>query len=146
MNIPGLLLLCQYQQIFGKTHLHFIFYVKGRIKNISGILLISLFLVYLGSLSFFYHQHEIDGKLFYHSHPYKPFNDNQPANHHHSGDQLLTIGLLSIYLAVAAGFLVLTCIQKGIFTKGSFFNRLPFISDLHADARRMRAPPPYLPV
>lgn len=76
--------------------------------RLPSLALLLLFLVYAGSVSLFYHSHEINGIRVTHSHP---FNDSA-GKHSHSVESLLLIQLLS-QITVTASILFLILILAG---------------------------------
>ena len=77
-------------------------------KRFTAKILVLIFLIYYGSVTLFYHEHQYDGRIISHSHPF-------PARSHtHASDALQTIHELSQFITVA-------------FTAGTF---IPFIHKL----------------
>jgi len=115
--------------------------MKVRIKNISRVLLLSLFLAYLGGITLFYHKHEVNGKALFHSHPYWPFSENQPVNHQHSGDQFFTIGFLSLFLSLAVAAFTQLFNRSGFVTRLIGIYREPVRLKHSSIPFLLRAPP-----
>ena len=75
--------------------------LKRIIKKIIGYFLLILFLGYIGSITFFPHNHIVDGVTIVHSHPYKSHSGNVPVNHNHSKNGFLLIQFISNFIAIA---------------------------------------------
>ena len=78
--------------------------VYNNYRNLSGLLLLALFVGYFISISFFFHSHTIDGVVVVHSHPFSTSD-----HHSHSTNVLNFIQHISHFLtlAVFAAFLFL---------------------------------------
>lgn len=115
--------------------------MKNKLKSILKLLILSLFLAYWSGISMFFHRHEFDGRSFFHSHPYWPVSDHHHSNHQHSGDQLLTIGFLSLFLALSAAVAVQMLIKKPYFTYQFLHLTDEYKQNQLAPAFMLRAPP-----
>jgi len=69
------------------------------IKRIAGFLLV-LFVGYVGSVTFFYHTHDINGAHITHSHPYSDIPDT--GKHTHTSSEFTAIAALSVLLMLTA--------------------------------------------
>lgn len=74
-----------------------------RSKSIS-LLLLLLFVEYVGSVTLFVHRHIIDGETYYHSHIYS--GSTEEPNHTHTSQQLKLITAISTFVALTAVVLV----------------------------------------
>jgi hypothetical protein len=63
-----------------------------------GLLMLLLWIGYIGGISLFPHNHIVDGHRNTHSHPYSGSPEN--PNHNHSQAQIATIALLSSVAAI----------------------------------------------
>ena len=70
------------------------------LRQLLSVVMMSLFVGYVASISLFTHVHQIDGQRVAHSHPYS--GSSELPGHSHSQQQLLTISLLSSFVALAA--------------------------------------------
>ena len=71
-----------------------------RRSNIAALMLLWLFMGYIGCISLFMHRHTIDGQTIYHSHFYSGTTDS--PSHSHTAQQFKVITALSLYVALAA--------------------------------------------
>lgn len=115
--------------------------LKNRIYKIFKILILSLFLAYWAGISLFFHRHDINGKTIFHSHPYWPFSEKQPVNHQHSGDQLLTLGYLSMFLSLATTVIILLADRITFLKSNNGYFDQPFFLKQAKLAFLLRAPP-----
>jgi hypothetical protein len=76
--------------------------MKTSINNILKFALLLLFVVYYGSITLFMHSHTVNGITISHSHPYKPFSDQNDESHSHTPEGFLVIQLLSGFMAITA--------------------------------------------
>jgi len=73
-------------------------------RNITSVLLkvllLLLFIGYNESLTLFYHAHQLDGQVVFHSHPFKQTkkSGNTTPSHHHSPKELYYIQQLNLSL------------------------------------------------
>ena len=103
-----------------------------------GLLMLLLWIGYIGGVSLFPHNHIVDGYRITHSHPYSGSPEN--PNHHHSQAQIATLAMLSNVVALVA---------LGTFTLGLYFALLAVIgstaevsiSQLTQQVLSLRAPP-----
>ena len=70
-------------------------------KKLPGYFLLVLFCGYLGFITFFPHNHVVDGITIVHSHPYKSQPDDVPVNHNHSPNGFILIHFISNFIATA---------------------------------------------
>lgn len=66
----------------------------------TSLLLLLLFVEYVGSVTLFVHGHIVDGETLYHSHIYS--GSAEEPNHTHSSQQFKLITALSTFVALAA--------------------------------------------
>lgn len=66
----------------------------------SILLMLLLFVVYVGGITLFSHGHTIDGETVYHSHLHT--GSAEQPNHTHSSLQFKTLAALAMYIALAA--------------------------------------------
>ena len=71
-----------------------------RRSNIAALMLLWLFVGYIGCISLFMHRHTIDGQTIYHSHFYSGTTDS--PSHSHTAQQFKVITALSLYVALTA--------------------------------------------
>ena len=103
-----------------------------------GLLMLLLWISYIGEVSLFHHEHIVDGHRITHSHPYSGSPEN--PNHQHSQAQIAAIAMLSNVVAI---------VVIGTSALGLFLALLAIIrcvaqtSILHftQQARSLRAPP-----
>ncbi len=65
-----------------------------------GLLMLLLWISYIGGVSLFPHNHIVDGHRITHSHPYSGSPEN--PNHNHTQAQIATIAMLSNVVAIVA--------------------------------------------
>jgi hypothetical protein len=66
--------------------------INKTISSFAGPLLLLLFIIYSGSITMFYHTHELHGALLTHSHPYKlPLGKGTGTDHSHSASQFFLL-------------------------------------------------------
>jgi hypothetical protein len=65
-----------------------------------GLLMLLLWISYIGEVSLFPHNHIVDGHRITHSHPYSGSPEN--PNHNHTQAQIATIAMLSNVVAIVA--------------------------------------------
>lgn len=103
-----------------------------------GLLMLLLWIGYIGGVSLFPHNHIVNGHLITHSHPYSGSPEN--PNHQHSQSQIATLAMLSNVVALVA---------LGTFALGLYFALLAVIrsatqssvSQLTEQILSLRAPP-----
>ena len=66
----------------------------------AAVMLLWLFISYVGGITLFMHRHTIEGQTIYHSHFYSGSADS--PNHSHTSQQCKVITALSLYIALAA--------------------------------------------
>ena len=71
-----------------------------RRSNIAALMLLWLFVGYIGCISLFMHRHTIDGQTIYQSHFYSGTPDS--PRHSHTAQQFKLITALSLYVALTA--------------------------------------------
>lgn len=77
--------------------------------NITGFLLLILFTGYFGSVTFFSHNHIVDGIQIVHSHPYKSQSGDNQTGHNHTNNGFALIYFISALVFTISGGL--TCIN-----------------------------------
>lgn len=118
--------------------------MNNKIKNITGIALLSIFVFYTCSITLFPHKHIINGVVYIHSHPYQKDSKGNP-NHSHSLAQIHTIQILS-QLSITSFVLCVSfvkiaiCFALLIVRKYNFSGYPLVIRNL-----RLRAPPAIRP-
>ena len=118
---------------------------KGLIA-VSKLLLLSLFIFYYVSITFFTHSHVINGVTIVHSHYYQTENSGKSSlpNHNHNESQISLISALSLFQSLQICFgsfiLILLVGQKKLF-KNNYF--LYFFEKLRNNLH-LRAPPLFL--
>ena len=95
--------------------------MKKCIFKISGIFLLSLFLAFFVSISFFHHTHIVDGNIIVHSHPYKKDSNGNPDHSHSSASFVLIHHINNILLAASLSFLPALIIYRVVFEQKSHF-------------------------
>ena len=66
----------------------------------AAVMLLWLFISYVGGITLFMHRHTIEGQTIYHSHFYSGSADR--PHHSHTSQQCKVITALSLYIALAA--------------------------------------------
>ncbi|MFA6326744.1 MAG: hypothetical protein WCX21_06290 [Bacteroidales bacterium] len=102
-------------------------------RTIAGILAV-IFLTYYGSVTLFYHQHDLNGMMVSHSHPF------HSSSHTHSAEAFDTIHHLSQFITVAFVFAAyipfIHKLAELLFPESVSFVFLP-----NAGSCQLRAPP-----
>ncbi len=71
--------------------------------SITGFLLLILFTGYFGSITFFSHNHIVDGIQIVHSHPYKSQSGDNQTGHNHTDNSFALIYFISAFLFTISG-------------------------------------------
>lgn len=99
----------------------------NRIKRLSGIFILTLFVFYYSGLTFFPLAHTHEHSTLVHSHPYKK-DSNGNANHTHTQAEFVLIAGLSHLLVTAVAFTTLVMALLNLFCweigSDSFNNKL----------------------
>jgi hypothetical protein len=69
-------------------------------KNISKYFFLIIFLIFFSNITFFSHEHIVDGYIIVHSHPFKHDKNGVPV-HQHTAKGYLLIHFLADFLAFA---------------------------------------------
>ncbi len=73
------------------------------LNRITGFFFLILFTGYFGSVTFFSHNHIVDGIQIVHSHPYKSQSGDSQKGHNHTGDGFALIYFMSSFVFTISG-------------------------------------------
>lgn len=112
-----------------------------KFKTVAGIILVLLYLGYLGSVTFFHHSHSVGDITVVHSHPHKSNNGNTHSGHDHSEYQLVLIHFLSVIITAGTVFFYgITITQKLYYRFFSCRNEISIPNFNLSGINRPRAP------
>lgn len=109
-------------------------------NRLTGLFLLILFTGYFGSVTFFSHNHIVDGIQIVHSHPYKSQSGDNQTGHNHTNNGFALIYFISAFVFTISGGLA--CISVFRFftetlpqtTRMAGFNQLLFLLSIRARA------------
>lgn len=110
---------------------------KQNIQQISGMLLLTLFVGYFVGITFFPHKHIVDGRTIVHSHPF-----SSTEQHSHTTNTLDLLQQISSFVTktLTFGILIIAYLKLNRVI-GNDFNRLIVVSDFKYS--NFLRPPPY---
>ena len=85
--------------------------LNERLKAVTKVALLALFISYACSITFFTHTHIVNGVTIVHSHPYMADDDGSPG-HEHTGAEIQLIHTLSVFFVAGV---IIPIILSGIF-------------------------------
>ena len=115
--------------------------ITGKTVN---ILLLTLFLGYYSSITFFTHSHIVNGVTIVHSHPYKSTGSSDQSGNAHSDKELLVIQFLSEYFTTAAVILFSAMIFRSLLYKILVHSAESGFLNISYLSYTLRAPPALL--